>query len=179
MRPITFVAGIVLLSSGCASQLPLTDISVEPVPSACLSSLSGYDTLVAITNHSNRKVAFPAYGESGPPFRLYPGAFQVLAAEPGTNDFAPWHVVLDEFDPPNRVVTLAPGDRAEFVVGVSSWPDKTSLEIFKLEVRDSFNLPHLSPGIGVCTARSVPNNSFKPNPLRSFKTPSGFLGGSA
>jgi GNAT superfamily N-acetyltransferase len=27
--------------------------------------------------------------------------------------------------------------------------------------------------------RVVPNNSFKPNPLRSFKTPSGFSGGSA
>jgi hypothetical protein len=32
-------------------------------------------------------------------------------------------------------------------------------------------------GLGVTGQR--PNNSFKPNPLRSFKTPSGFSGGSA
>jgi hypothetical protein len=33
---------------------------------------------------------------------------------------------------------------------------------------------------GMCISNaSAPNNSFKPNPLRSFKTPSGFSGGSA
>jgi GNAT superfamily N-acetyltransferase len=39
---------------------------------------------------------------------------------------------------------------------------------------------YVSSGLGtIAMSRLTPNNSFKPNPLRSFKTPSGFSGGSA
>ena len=112
MRPTLLTAVIALINCSCASQLPLMGVSVDSVPSGCISTISGNDVHLAITNGSNRRISFRAYGESGPPFKLYPGAFQVLVAEPGSNEFAPWHVELADFLPPDRKVMLAPRDGA-------------------------------------------------------------------
>lgn len=151
MRPALLALGIAV--AGCTHVPPgqLVGISVAPVPNSCLEPLVGADTLILITNASGQKVAFRTYGAAGPPFKLYPGFFQVLAAAPPARDFSPWQVVLDEFVPPSHEVTLGPGDRAEFVLSPSQWPTSNNQEEFKLEVRDANYQPHLSEALRVCS----------------------------
>jgi hypothetical protein len=168
MRPIFLASLLALALAGCAhvqADQPV-GILIEPSSAACLSPLVGYDTLIAITNNSNQKVTFSTYGAAGPPYKLFPDAFDVLAAPPPSEEFSPWEVILEHSMPPTHEVRLGPGDKAEFTVSTSRRPDSDSPLLFKLQVRDTDWRPYQSKALQVCQPRSAPNNSFKPKPLR-------------
>jgi hypothetical protein len=166
MRPILLASLLALTSCAHTPSYPLIGVLVEPAPAPCLSPLVGYDTLISITNNSNQKVAFNTYGASGPPYKLFPDAFDVLAAESPSQDFSPWEVILEHSMPPTHEVRLGPGDRAEFTVSTSRWPGPDSRLLFKLQVRDTNWRPYQTEARQVCQFRAAPNNSIKPNTLR-------------
>ena len=166
MRPILLAS--LLAPVSCAHVLPEPPIAVliEPLPVRCLSPLSGYDTRIAITNNSSQELTFRTYGASRPPYKLFPDAFDVLAAKPRSGLFSPWEVVLEHSMPPTHEVKLSPGDRAEFTVSTTRWPSPDNDLQFKLQVRDASWRAYQSEALQVCQSRSAPNNSFKPKPLR-------------
>ncbi len=106
-----------------------------------------------ITNRSNQTIAFNSYGSSGPPYALFPDAFEVLAAQPLTQEFSLWEPILDHSMPPSHEVRLNPGDRAEFTVGTSHWPSPDSNLLFKFQVLDTQWRPYLSETLQVCQPR--------------------------
>lgn len=150
MKPILIAS--LLAISGCVHTPPepLAGILVEPVPAPCLSRLDGNDARIAITNGSDQKIAFSTYSASGPPYRLFPDAFVVLAAESPLQEFSLWEVVLEHSMPPTHEVRLDPGDRAEFKVDMSLWPKPESRLQFKLQVRDVHWHPYTSKALQVC-----------------------------
>lgn len=166
MRSILLVSLMALVSCAHARPDQPVGVLVKPSPAPCLSPLNGYDTLIAITNNSNQNITFSTYGAEGPPYKLFPDAFNVLAAESPSQDFSPWVVMLEHSMPPSHEVRLGPGDLADFTVSTGRWPSPDNRLLFKLEVRDTRWRPYLSEELQVCRPRSAPDNSFKPNPLR-------------
>ncbi len=153
MRPI--VSTSLLALAGCAhiqSAQPM-GVLVEPIPAACLSPLISDDTRIAVTNRSSRTIAFNTYGPSGPPYVLFTDAFDVLAAQSQIQDFPSWQPILEHSMPPSHEVRLAPGNRAEFIVGASRWPSPDSELLFKLQVRDTRWRPYQSEALRVCQPR--------------------------
>lgn len=144
-----------LALAGCVhlQSEPPVGVRVEPTPEACLSPLIDHDTRILIANHSNQKIAFNTYGSSGPPYVFFSDAFDVLAAQSLTQDFSSWEPILEHSLPPSHEVSLAPGDRAEFVVGASHWPSPENKLLFKLQVRDTKWRPYQSEALRVCQPR--------------------------
>lgn len=153
MRPILLASLLTL--AGCTHVQPgqAVGLRVEPAPEACLSPLIGHNTRIVVANHSNQKIAFNTYGPSGPPYVLFADAFDVLAAQSPTQDFSSWQPILEHSMPPSHEVRLAPGDRAEFIVGLSRWPSPDSELMFKLQVRDTRWRPYQSKALRVCQPR--------------------------
>jgi hypothetical protein len=157
---------IVLIATalaGCAHSPSRADASVtiELDARGCLPAASP-DVVLRIRNTSAARIAFPAYNSSGPPYKLYPGSVQLLAAPLGE----PWQVVLEHFMPASHEVALGAGDQADFAYEPSVWPSGQETGLFKLRLRDTQGRFHYSSEQGVCHPGSAPNNSFKPTPLR-------------
>jgi hypothetical protein len=175
----SFLAVVLILSTvACAHRYLEPHTGVVVAAGSCFDSSSHDSIDISIINGTNVPVAFSTYGASGPPYSLNPRAFDVVADATPVNP-THWSVILEEFTPPDHEVRIGAGDRAEFHAYTSRWPTSAYPGKVKLRVRDIHGYLHDSDAVPVCAPGSAPNNSFKPNPLRSFKTPSGFLGGSA
>jgi hypothetical protein len=163
---ISIVAAAAFALGGCihAPTTPVGGVVVSPAQADCLPA-AAVPLRLNIHNGSNERIGLYTYGPSEPPYRLYPGVFQLLAQQSG-DTFAPWQVVLEHFQPATHTVWLGPGDAAAFTVEPSAWPPAVEPMLFKLEVRDTLSRPHHSKKLGLCHSSSAPNNSFKPNPLR-------------
>jgi hypothetical protein len=147
--------------AGCAHSPADAGITIALDARGCLAAARP-DVVLRIRNTSAARVAFHTYGSSGPPYKLYPGSVELLAAPWGE----PWQVVLEHFVPATHEVALAPGDQANFTYEPSVWPSGQETGLFKLRLRDTQGRLHYSSEQRVCHSGSAPNNSFKPTPLR-------------
>ncbi len=157
------VALTAMALAGCAHSSSSADagIAIELDARGCLAAASP-DVQLRICNTSDTRVSFHTYGQSGPPYKLYPGSVQLLAGSSGE----PWQVVLEHFLPATHEVALGPGDQTDFAYAPSAWPSGQEAGLFTLRVRDVQGRFHYSSQQGVCHPGSAPNNSFKPTPLR-------------
>ncbi|WP_145985469.1 hypothetical protein [Marilutibacter maris] len=131
------------------------EIVIAPASAFCLSPLADGKTRIVVVNNSQQKVAFDVYGDDGPPYDLFPEAFDLLAASEPSDEFSSWALVLEHFIPPDHIVRLGPGDRAEFVVSQGAWPAHDSRQVFKFEVRDTDWRAYPSAILRMCPSNGV------------------------
>jgi hypothetical protein len=163
----SIIATALIALTACAHQplRPLEGVTIS-LEDGCFPEATPLVKL-RISNGSSTRIAFPTYGESGPPFKLHPYALQLLSSPTD----APWHPtpwqpVLEELMPANHQVSLGPGDETTFTVEPSLWPSSQEPGVFRLEVHDTLRRHYYSAVQPMCHTGSVPNKSFKPNPLR-------------
>ncbi len=159
-------AVLILLAAACANVRPQQSAGVVVVPESCFDSASHDAIHISVINGAKESVSFPAYGSVGPPYNLYPRAFDLVADDATPTNPNHWAVILEEFTPPDHEVHVGPGDRTEFRAYASQWPTSSYTGRVKLRVRDSHGFIYSSGPVPVCAPGSAPNNSFKPKPLR-------------
>lgn len=147
-----------VVTAACAHPQPKlhTGVTVEPVPEPCFDSLATEGTLVSIANGTNGRVSFSVFGASGPPFGLHPWVFEIVEAETTTHDYSQWHIVLEDYFPPDHEVSLGAGDKAQFLAHTGRWPAANYPGKIRLQVKDTNGHTYESSAVPVCPA---PNNS--------------------
>jgi hypothetical protein len=67
---------------------------------------------------------------------------------------------------PTGTVSLGPSDTAQFVVYISDLSANRSLLRYRVQFEDIAGNVYFSNAFGICSSGSMPNDSFKPKPLR-------------
>lgn len=105
---------------------------------------------LSLTNTGSRRVGFDIYPSADAPHALHPGNWEVLV-EGSSGAFDPWEPDLSHFVEPERVVSLGPGDSAEFELDPSLWPSAHDAQRFVLQVRNTRGRAYRSQPMKVCS----------------------------
>ena len=159
------VALAVSALAGCAygSVARSPQVSVQSVPAGCVDASSQDGIPLLLTNRGAVPATFSLFSAASPPYRLHPWAAEV-AREGAASDH--WSIVLEDYSRPTEEIHVGPGDRAEFIAYTPSHPLPGYEGVVVLKIRDIAGHVFESERLHVCAPGSVPNKSFKPNPLR-------------
>jgi hypothetical protein len=159
-----------MVLTGCASMTPTkpSDVAVSAQHLSKDCQLGARDGRVAISikNGGLTSIAFPVQDPASPPYSLFPANYEVLVRDEATQEFTPWTVVIEHFYAPKNKVVLQAGDTEVFLIPFDPLQAADLPKIFAVQVTDSTRQGYVSAPFALCPRRSVPNNSFKPKPLR-------------
>ncbi len=157
------LAALTLVSCAHGSAGSVPEVNIASVPVSCVDASNSGGILVVLTNRGARAVAFWLSGASGTPYSLHPWAFEVTRNASGHDH---WVVALEDYYRPKNELNLGSGDTAQLLAYTASGPLTGYIGTVTLNVRDTAGHVFHSESLKVCAARSVPNNSSKPTPLR-------------
>ena len=158
---------LMLLIAGCAHS-PAQTSSVTSLVSSTAEGCGLFDHdqsfLLTVRNSGPGKLRIKAQSESGPPFRMGWPYYSILS---GTSDPAPTYKSPAGHGPlPLATVSVGPGDETQFLLYL---PERTPISgtlRYRVQFEDLAGQVHYSAPFSWCITGSMPNNSFKPMPLR-------------
>ena len=158
---------LMVLLVGCAhapAQTSSVMSLVSSAPESCELFARDHSVLLTVRNSGPGKLRIRAQSESGPPFRMGWPYYSILS---GKSDPAQTYQTPAGHGPlPLATVSIGPGDEAQFLLYL---PDRTSISSelrYRAQFEDLAGQVHYSAPFSLCITGSMPNNSFKPKPLR-------------
>ena len=165
------LVALMVLAAGCAHFEPSSNVSVvaAPEPVNCASTGSDVAIRLSVHNAGPGKLTLGANDESGPPYSLNWIHYTVLSNQSGKEAVDYAHGPGGHGRLPMAHVTLGRGDTTEFVVKAYELTPSSSAFIYRIALQDLAGHSFITQPFGLCLPGSTPNNSFKPNLLRSIK----------
>jgi hypothetical protein len=158
---------LMVLLAGCAhgpAQTSSVTSLVSTSAESCELFAKDQSVLLTVRNSGPGKLRIKAQSQLGPPFRMGWPYYSVLS---GTSDPAQTYQSPAGHGPlPLATVSIGPGDQTQFLIYL---PERTPISgalRYRLQFEDLAGQVHYSAPFSLCAPGSMPNNSFKPNPLR-------------
>ena len=158
---------LMALVAGCA-HVPAQTSSVTSLVSSSAESCARFaqdqSVLLIVHNSGPGKLRIRAQSESGPPFRMGWPYYAVLSGAsdpPKTYKRPAGHGPL-----PLATVSIGSDDEASFLLYL---PERTPISDelrYRVQFEDLAGQVHYSAPFSLCITGSMPNNAFKPKPLR-------------
>jgi hypothetical protein len=160
---------VLALVTACAHQ-PVDPeqvaVRVEPDLTDCLTERNEVPLRVEVHNRSAGKLRLGANGKSGPPFSLNWVYYRVMSGTPGAMSLDLAHGPGGHGRLSTSTVTIGPGDSTQFLVPLYTVGPGDYAASFQIEIQDLTGTSYMSQPFSLCSPGSMPNNSFKPKPLR-------------
>ena len=158
---------LVALATGCAhvsAQPEFVSAVVAPSPDACDLISESRSILLTVRNSGPGKLRISAQHESGPPFRMGWPYYAILSAE--SDPLASYQRPAGHGNLPVATVSIGPGDETQFLLYLGEFTPVSKDLRYRAQFEDRDGQVHFSAPFGLCVPDSMPNNSFKPKPLR-------------
>ena len=157
---IAFLAGCSHAPARTSSVTSLVTSSAE----SCDLFVQDHSILLTVHNSGPGKLRVKAQDESGPPFRMAWSYYSILS---GTADPVQTYQSPSGHGPlPLATVSIEPNDETQFLLYL---PERTPISgelRYRAQFEDLAGQLHYSAPFSLCITGSMPNNAFKPMPLR-------------
>ena len=158
---------LMALVAGCA-HAPAETSSVTSLVSSSAESCARFaqdqSLLLTVRNSGPGKLRIKAQSESGPPFRMGWPYYAVLS---GTSDPVKTYQRPAGHGPlPLATVSVGPDDETHFLLYLPERIPISGELRYRVQFEDLAGQVHYSAPFSLCITGSMPNNAFKPKPLR-------------
>ena len=139
-------------------------IFVGAYPRACALVADDNSFLLTVRNRGPGKLRISAQYESRQPFRMGWPYYTVLSGK--TDPPAVYQQPTGHANLPAAHVSIGPGDTTQFLLYLGEFTPMSADLRYRVQFEDENGQIHFSSPFNLCLPGSMPNNSFKPNPLR-------------
>ncbi len=158
---------LVAFGAGCthAPAKPAVVTAVVAASAAACDLFSHSQSItLTVRNAGPGTIRISAQNESGPPFRMGWPYYAILSGKsdpPPSYKSPAGHASL-----PLATVAIGPGDETQFLLYLGELTPVSSSLRYRAQFEDRAGQVHFSAPFSLCVTGSMPNNSFKPKPLR-------------
>ena len=158
---------LVGLAAGCV-HAPARPVSVTAfaasTPEACDFLSQDRSVLITVRNAGPGKLRISTQDESGPPFRMGWPYYAILSGE--SDPLPTYTSPAGHGSLPLATVAIGPNDETQFLLYLGEFTPVSKNLRYRVQFEDQDSQVHFSAPFSLCFPGSMPNNSFKPKPLR-------------